>query len=273
MKVILSRKGFDSGYGGWPSPVLPDGTMLSLPIPITDHAIKYNELLHNGVKYSDIIRDLMGENIKVEGEGCFGLNDISCHLDPDIRKNSYERKAGWKGIFGQNGAPFTHLSNQNVGKGDLFLYFGWFRKTIYDNGILKYDPQCKGFHAIYGYLQVDQIKKINETEFEEWALYHPHVCRGKEASKLDHLFYAADKLSFMESMSGYGVLDFSDRVILTKEGHTKSKWNLPEFFKRYKISYHTENSWKNDCFQSAAKGQEFVIHADDEIIDWVKCLL
>jgi hypothetical protein len=33
MKVILSRKGFDSGYGGIPSPVLPDGTMLSLPIP------------------------------------------------------------------------------------------------------------------------------------------------------------------------------------------------------------------------------------------------
>lgn len=30
MKVILSRKGFDSGYGGFSSPVLPDGTLLSL---------------------------------------------------------------------------------------------------------------------------------------------------------------------------------------------------------------------------------------------------
>ena len=33
MKVIISRKGFDSGYGGMPSPILPDGTMISMPIP------------------------------------------------------------------------------------------------------------------------------------------------------------------------------------------------------------------------------------------------
>ena len=24
MKIIFSRKGFDSGWGGWPSPILPD---------------------------------------------------------------------------------------------------------------------------------------------------------------------------------------------------------------------------------------------------------
>ena len=28
MKVILSRKGFDSEYGGGPSPILPDGELL-----------------------------------------------------------------------------------------------------------------------------------------------------------------------------------------------------------------------------------------------------
>lgn len=32
-KIILSRKGFDSKYGGIPSPILPDGAMLSFPIP------------------------------------------------------------------------------------------------------------------------------------------------------------------------------------------------------------------------------------------------
>ena len=42
MKVILSRKGFDSQYGGMPSPILPDGTLLSLPIPSkTDMETKY----------------------------------------------------------------------------------------------------------------------------------------------------------------------------------------------------------------------------------------
>src|ERR1035441_4619606 len=31
MKLILSRKGFDSSAGGKPSPIFPDGTMISLP--------------------------------------------------------------------------------------------------------------------------------------------------------------------------------------------------------------------------------------------------
>ena len=33
MKIILSRKGFDSENGGYPSPILPNGTLLSIPIP------------------------------------------------------------------------------------------------------------------------------------------------------------------------------------------------------------------------------------------------
>ena len=32
MKIILSRKGFDSGYGGMPSPILPNGIMLSIQL-------------------------------------------------------------------------------------------------------------------------------------------------------------------------------------------------------------------------------------------------
>jgi len=35
MKIILSRKGFDSTYGGFPSPIFEDGRMISLPIPIS----------------------------------------------------------------------------------------------------------------------------------------------------------------------------------------------------------------------------------------------
>lgn len=272
MKVILSRKGFDSGYGGSPSPVLPDGTMLSLPIPVTDPTIGYNELFYNGKTYSEIICELMGKEIKIEGEGYFPIENVSCHLDPDVRRECYERKDGWKGIFGQSNAAFTHLKNQEVGSEDVFLFFGWFRKTLLENGKLKYDPKCKGFHAIYGYLQVGEYKKINETNFEEWTLYHPHVSRGREASDLDHVFISTDQLSFMNSKLGYGVFDFSDKVILTKKGETKSKWHLPDFFKRYKISYHTENSWKVDYFQSAAKGQEFVVNADQEIVEWIKAM-
>ena len=33
MRLIFSRKGFDSQYGEVPSPILPNGQMISLPIP------------------------------------------------------------------------------------------------------------------------------------------------------------------------------------------------------------------------------------------------
>lgn len=33
MKIILNRKGFESSTGGYPSHILPNGTLLSLTIP------------------------------------------------------------------------------------------------------------------------------------------------------------------------------------------------------------------------------------------------
>ena len=56
MKVILSRKGFDSGYGGMASPILPDGTLLSLPIPSKSETVKFTDLHYEGQSYYDIIK-------------------------------------------------------------------------------------------------------------------------------------------------------------------------------------------------------------------------
>lgn len=46
MKIILSRKGFDLGYGGYPSPILPNGEMVTNLIPVIEEDIKYN-IFHN----------------------------------------------------------------------------------------------------------------------------------------------------------------------------------------------------------------------------------
>lgn len=151
----------------------------------------------------------------------------------------------------------------------MFLYFGWFRKTMMSHGKLIYDPMCKGFHAIYGYLQVGKIEKINQMIFEDWSQYHPHVLRGSSAGDLDYLYTAVDYLSFSPEHKGYGVFDYTKSIVLTKNGYSKSKWQLPEFMQNYKISYHTEKSWKADYFQSAAKGQEFVMDCDDRIYGWL----
>jgi len=44
MKVILSRKGFDSENGGYPSPILPNRQMISLLIPDQEDDIRYSEV-------------------------------------------------------------------------------------------------------------------------------------------------------------------------------------------------------------------------------------
>lgn len=57
MKVILSRKGFDSANGGIVSPILEDGAMISFPIPSPD-ANTFFELEYNGIPYAQLLHDL-----------------------------------------------------------------------------------------------------------------------------------------------------------------------------------------------------------------------
>jgi len=71
MKVVLSRKGFDSANGGIVSPIFEDGSMLSFPIP-SDDSDKYSDLHFCGVPYTDILSDL-----RYKG-------DEFCHVDPDL---------------------------------------------------------------------------------------------------------------------------------------------------------------------------------------------
>lgn len=76
MKVILSRKGMDSQTGGIPSPILPDGTLLSLPIPDSSSAKKYGDLYYQGQSLQEIIHQLKPR---------FDFSAYpTCHLDPDI---------------------------------------------------------------------------------------------------------------------------------------------------------------------------------------------
>ena len=105
MKVILSRKGFDSQYGGMPSPILPDGTLLSLPIPSkTDMETKYRDLYYGNSSYYDIIHTLNPNN-KIKEE-------YNCHLDPDIREEIKDRPTEWKPTFGQEKTALRHLQKQ-----------------------------------------------------------------------------------------------------------------------------------------------------------------
>ena len=63
MKIIISRKGFDSKFGGTASPILPDGTMLSFPIP-DEQGISYNSIKYDGKTYMDLWQELKPRQVE-----------------------------------------------------------------------------------------------------------------------------------------------------------------------------------------------------------------
>ena len=85
MKIIFSRKGFDTVYGGYPSPILQDGRMISLPIPSNEEIpIRYSKLeIDKKLTYYDIMKDL-NPYIKSNNEWYKLTEKSECHLDPDI---------------------------------------------------------------------------------------------------------------------------------------------------------------------------------------------
>ena len=78
-KLILSRKGFDSGSGGCPSPIFPDGTMFSLPIPSADEET-FEDLQHADINIAEVVTGITNGRMS-------GLNLV--HLDPDLNFDAY----------------------------------------------------------------------------------------------------------------------------------------------------------------------------------------
>ncbi len=253
MKVILSRKGMDSGFCQMPSPILPDGTLLSLPIPDdSTTGAQYAQLAYKGKSYLTIIQELTG---KASPNG-------HCHLDPDLRKEVIERPDGWIAAYGQCSQSGKHLDNQGVGVGDLFLFFGWFRQTEFDGeGKLRYVKNAPDLHIIFGYLRIGDI--LNSQDMDRICPWHPHSHQDWQNNRL---YLAADKVMPDWDMPGYGVLPYHQKRILTSGGQQKrSVWSLPYFFQAndVKMSYHPNAKFSLNgssvSMQSVGRGQEFVI--------------
>ena len=259
MRIILSRKGFDSGSGRQPNPIMPDGTLLSLPIPEKEDNDSFVSLQWKGMSYYDIVSSLRPRTRLTA--------DTMCHLDPDIRKEVKQRMQGWKPAFGQMGAALKHLYNQGVSVGDLFLFFGWFRQTEFRNGKLFYKKDSQDLHIIYGYMQIGSIIE-KEADIPKWLSEHPHssYCNSWKKNQ-NAIFLPTDKLSFLPNMKGCDVLDYRPNRVLTKEGMSRRYWDLPSCFKDVNISYHS-NAWVNDYFVSVSRGHEFVLEATDKILEW-----
>ena len=279
MKVILSRKGFDSANGGIPSPIFEDGTMLSFPIPSKDHnmdKISYNELTCNGVLLNKILKDL-----GYSGDEC-------CHLDPDL--DSTRRVVpvkGWKPAFGQINQSASYLLNNKIDEGDLFLFFGNFRHVVKSHGKYKFahrnknseDPYYgKEMQVIWGYLQVGEI--ISDPKEQEKFFWHPHACEKRLFKEKNNLiFTAAKRLSFAPQMPGYGVFSYDKKRVLTMPEKTKAIWTKQTAYDVDNINKINNRDSKRKNSAKDPKGiyyagiwQELVLKDNKDSENWAKSI-
>ncbi len=276
MKLILSRKGFDSANGGCPSPIL-DGQLCSLPIPDAGSPTPYGKIAaFNGVAIARIVEDLT--------RGRIGRGD-GAHLDPDLRSDALARAAGWRPIFGQAAAAQSHLARHKVGRGDLFLFFGSFRQAEKVGAKFRFVRDAPKLHVIFGWLQVGSVSRAtNEVATEvPWAGGHPHLT-APERYKNNTLYFASDRLSSIGLRTrGAGAFDrIRPELILTETDSNCSVWRLPRWFHsngRPVLSYHSKPARWTECdnsvrLQSVGRGQEFVLDADEypEARGWVRSI-
>ena len=282
MKIILSRKGFDSAVGRVPSLILPSGELCWLPIPesLPEHRSKrYAQIKMGNYCLGNIVSELTRGEIGPE---------TPAHLDPDLNYNSVPRLENWKPIFGQAGAAEKHLQNQGVKQGDVFVFFGWFRQVEQNAGKYQYVLNAPNLHIIFGWLQIEQRLSVdNLLSIPSWALAHPH-CKRIKYSQLDSIYLSTERLELPNRITdkpGAGMFKkYHPALCLTAPSRSRSIWQLPSWFhpedRKSSLSYHScLTRWSKEngyaLVKSVGRGQEFVLDCEDypEAIDWLCSLL
>lgn len=221
MKIVFSRKGFDSGSGGGSSPII-EGKPVSLPIPDTKGIAR--------TTYGDLG---LGELAHSASRGAFGAGSL-CHHDPMFASDG-------RCVFGQVGAAQTHLANNGVGQGDVFVFFGRFESDG--------EP---AHHRIFGYLEIEQVIDVAScdggTRAQYAALDHPHAL-GLHGTN-DTLYVGPGRMAARAC----------DTLRLTAPGEALSRWARPQWLRRGDLTYH-DAQWRwaeRDRLIAVSRGQEFV---------------
>jgi len=287
LRLILSRKGFDSSYGKVASPIFPDGTMLLLPIPRDPRSrkgehLRYDDLNWNGKSLAGIVRDLTGDP---------RMPRRFAHPDPDLVNWARVDSPDWRPLFGQRDAAQTHLANNGVGLDDIFLFFGWFRRVKRADGRWRFVLGEPDLHVIFGYLQIGDVLNVCEDRdrMPAWAESHPHC---QDAYGENNTLYVSPKklrLDGVETgLAGAGTFEYRDELSLTAPSGKRGSWRLPAWFypfrpghERIPLSYHGNTArWgkpngESVTLNSVSRGQEFVLDADQypESIEWIRKLI
>jgi Nucleotide modification associated domain 3 len=235
MRVVFSRKGFDSAAGKAPSPII-GGEPISLPIPTKQRS----ETSYRLAGLGNIVDHM------TKGRICA---DDLCHEDPMFVNGRW--------AFGQTGAAQSHLERSGVGVGDVFLFFGLFAAR---------DGQDR-HHRIFGYLEVDEIRRLGSRPStsdspEGFIRRHPHTIGEWNENNTLYLGSGA------KARNAYPCL------CLTKHGGPVSVWTVPAWLKAAGLTYHSNPArWVSEKeLHVVSRGQEFVSNIGDRAaaIEWLR---
>lgn len=225
MKIIFSRKGFDSTYGGAPSPIISDRPF-SLPIPGQHGEVTTYQDLGLGHAVTEVTRG------RISGAH-------PCHDDPMFADGHC-----W---FGQSGAAEGHLRRQEVGEGDVFLFFGLFAAP----------ETLERHHRMFGYMRIachgaaDGIDR--HARWQPPPRPHPHF--AGEWGRANAIYHGTGAVARRASPA----------LRLTRPGGPLNSWIVPPWLRHFSLSYHSKpERWTEpDGLDSARRGQEFVCNIGD----------
>ena len=288
MKVIISRRGFDSSAGKMASPILPDGRVISLPIPTSHDKTTWADIeVGQDLDLAALVSNLRSQNTKAE-------NLDTIHMDPDLNRSKSNRLEGWRPALGQVNGSQTHLENHEIQIGDVFLFFGWFREVELIEGRWCYKKHAPNIHMLFGWLEIGSIHHLAKHRASDFSLgiqQHVHIAdleRYNQDYKGKNTLYVAKEYSkYLENSLGGGCFGYwSQELQLTKKGRSRSFWQLPAWFKpegRQPLSHHANaHRWMDDkdsiehvILKVVGRGQEFVIDGSEypELEEWVSSLI
>lgn len=276
MKIILSRKGFDSSHGGVPSPIFEDGRLFSLPIPYKRDRTSFANLRFGRTNVGDLVEDLTFYRRERRART---RRNHKCHLDPDLRREALPtRLSGWNPAFGQMDKAQTHLVNEGVDDGDLFLFFGWFKRVENRDGLFRFRKGSPDVHVMFGWLQVGDIYGPfpASVKLPKWVKSHPHASYQETQNRI---YVARDRLHLdgvTRALPGGGVFrKFHEDLRLTAPDQPRrSHWQLPKWMYPFEregtrpLSFHRDKDlWQPSgnwvLLDTVSPGQEFVLNCDN----------
>jgi hypothetical protein len=237
VKIVFSRKGFDSSAGGVPSPIV-GGRPISLPIPEKPPSPTTYDVLG------------LGQTVEQATRGRIGRH-ATCHDDPMFADGHC-----W---LGQAGSAQGHLRRNGVGAGDVFLFFGLFREPT----------TGERHHRIFGYMRVacfgppEQIRGL--SPWREPPRPHPHL--SDRVRRQNTIYFGPGATAGNAGQS----------LRLTISDGPLNIWRLPDCLALFGLTYHANpDRWLgNGKLDSAKRGQEFVCDVGDngEALQWVEGMI